>query len=194
MSIIHPNKIRLVVLTFILCAVAIAGSLMAKPPTPTILWKDGANRGQWKPFGQGMQDSVALPEGSGLRLIVDWKQTNYGVGALFAADPKAVEAVKVPNLSGFHKLQFEARRESQSNVQMTVELVVQQTNRETKAASGAAKPLNDTWQKYEFTLPDDFPGLDADSISKVDAIKLLFSNAEKSGKDTLEFRNVSLVP
>lgn len=188
------HSLRKFALCLALCALPFTRATAGLTPAPVVLWTDGLPRGQWVPFGEGMLDSVALSEEKGLRMIVDWSRATYGVGARFAVDPKTTGAKPLPKLASFHRLQLEARSESEGRVKLTVELVVQQNDRAIRSNKDQAKGLTAAWQKLEFVLPADFPGLNADNLPNVDALRILFSNPDKTGNDTLEFRNVTLVP
>jgi hypothetical protein len=189
--------------TFLLAVLTVGAICMGMPAAraqqpgagSVPLWNDKVKDGQWRAFGNGLEDTAVLTDAQGLEIIVDWTETKWGVGAIYQHTPKTGDSAEIafPNLSGFHKIRFEVRSEVDDHTTVLMELACTAQDKDFRPDSSLAKPLTVDWQTIEVDLAHDFPGLDS-SKYPLDAVRLLFSNASKTGKNTLEFRNVTLVP
>ena len=159
------------------------------------LWNEKVKDGQWRAFGNGLEDTALLTDGQGVKLIVDWTETKWGVGAIYQHTPKTGDPAEIPfpNLAGFHKIRFEVRSEVDDHTTVLMELACTAQDKDFRPEPSLPKPITVDWQTIEIDLAHDFPSLDS-SKYPLDAVRLLFSNESKTGKNTLEFRNVMLLP
>lgn len=148
-----------------------------------LLWNANEPQGQWRAFGAGTKDSREFETG-GVSLVVDWPETTFGAGAVYEGDEE------FPDLSGYRWLRFQARTDRTDGTQVTPEWVDRATEQSFRSTD--ARGVTAEWQDFEFALPDDFPKLVLGS--NINALRLLFLNREKEGRNTIYFREVRLEP
>ncbi len=145
------------------------------------LWDGSGERGSWRAFGNGML--AAQAEGEALRLVVDWKETTYGVGTVFERP--------LPQLAGVRRLVVEARSSEANGTRLAPEWVA---GEKTYRAEPERHPeLGTEWAAYTFEVPADFPRLPGNEAS-VTALRLLFLNPDRPSQAEVYFRNARLEP
>lgn len=160
------------------------------PPAGTVLWNQTLPKGGWRPFGAGTQDSEA--ETSGLKIIADWTEATWGVGVIYP-DPNGSGGTPLPPLSHIHKIQFEVRGATADQTTVTVELSHGE-DKNYRATDGLAKPLSTQWQTLEFEIPGGFDNLAAADLEGINTVRVLFLNTSRTGGNSVEIRNVALIP
>ena len=173
-----------------LCFFCGPASVADEGPETTSLWSKTADHGGWRPFGNGLEDSET--SGSGVKLIVSWGESKWGVGVVYP-DPQAESKPPVPNLSKYRKLRIEMKGEEADQTEVTAELAIGE-EKEFRADPKLNKAASNQWQTLEFRLPEDFPNLTADDLGRVDTVRILFLKPAGQGRNNLEFRNATLLP
>lgn len=167
------NKSLFLALTFI--------GLLAARGEETLLWDAGRELGGWRAFGNGMLGAQA--QSGGVRLAIDWRETTYGVGAVYENT--------LPDLSGVKRLVVEARASEADGTALAPEWVAGEKG--VRVAPDRQAPLTADWETYAFEVPGDFPRLSGNE-GTVTAVRLLFVNPGKPGRADVYFRNARLEP
>lgn len=173
----------------------ITQSVQASEPSGAIrLWSESLKNGQWRAIGLGVLDSQSL--GDGLKIEVDWQAATFGIGVIYEEGENG--GAPLPELRGYRALRFDARATGDEPRSVTAEFVIRSPHQPGKEKAFRAAPattvqLSEEWTTAEFQIPADFPKLQ-ETLSEVNALRILFPKSDSSGRGQVELRNVQLIP
>lgn len=175
--------------------VAIASGTLFVQASPEALWSEGVPGGQWRAFGNGVLDSRVLADPPGLSVQVDWEQATFGTGLAYEQREGGAPFPTVPERG---RVTFEARVVSadggEALSQVRAEWVARAGGGEEQVVPLVLKELAGEpgeWVRCEFEFGDATPRLAA-LRSRLNALRLVFPKAGRSGQGRVEVRGVEL--